>query len=75
MAFHIKKSPSQMISDVINYQQYLKSDSALKHFQTPEGIYLNITRIEQTEEEKKISEGMEKFYDNYRNLLQEKKDE
>jgi hypothetical protein len=75
MAFHIKKSPSQLVNDITNYQQYLKSDDALKHFQTPEGIYLNITRIEQTEEEKKISEGMEKFYNNYRDYLQEKKDE
>lgn len=75
MAFHVKKSPSQMINDVINYQQYIKNDSALKHFQTPEGVYLNITRIEQTEDEKKMSENMEKFYNNYRDLIQEKKDE
>jgi len=75
MAFHVKKSPSQMMSDVLNYQQYLKKDDALKHFQTPEGIYLNITRIEQTEEQKKVSDGMEKFYNNYRDYLQEKKDE
>lgn len=75
MAFHAKKSPSQMMSDVINYKQYLKDESALKHFQTQEGVYLNITRIEQTEEQKKMSENMEKFYNNYRDLIQEKKDE
>jgi len=66
-----------MLGDIINYTQYLKTenDESLKRFKTPEGYYLNITRIEQTEEEKKISEEMEKFYNNYRATLEEKKDE
>ena len=75
MAFHVKKSPSQIVNDITNYQQYLKNDDALKHFKTPEGVYLNITRIEQTPEEKEMSEKMEKIYNNYRDYLQEKKDE
>jgi hypothetical protein len=77
MAFHINQEPSKLLSDIANYEKYLKKDSdpALKAFQSPEGFYLNITRIEQTEEEKKVSEGMEKFYNNYRAILEEKKDE
>jgi len=75
MAFHIKKSPSEIISDITNYQQYLKNDEALKRFKTPEGVYLNVTRIEQTPEEKEMSEKMEKIYNNYRDYLQEKKDD
>jgi len=77
MAFHMNQDPATLIADITNYQKYLKTDTdpALKVFQTPEGYYLNITRIEQTEEEKKVSEGMEKFYNNYRAILEEKKDE
>ena len=43
-------------------------------FKTEEGIYLNIIRIEQTPEEQKVSEQMEKFYNNYRDTYI-KKDE
>jgi len=75
MAFHNKKNPSAVIADIMNYQQYLKSDDALKHYQTPEGFYLNITKIEQTPAEKDMSEKMEKFYNNYRDIINEKKDE
>jgi len=73
----MNQDPATLIADITNYQKYLKTDTdtALKVFQTPEGYYLNITRIEQTEEEKKVSEGMEKFYKNYRAILEEKKDE
>ena len=77
MAFHMNQDSSKLLADIANYQKYLKTDSdpSLKVFQSPEGFYLNITRIEQTEEEKKVSEGMEKFYNNYRAILEEKKDE
>ena len=77
MAFHMNQDASKLLADITNYQKYLKTDSdpSLKVFQSPEGFYLNITRIEQTEEEKKVSEGMEKFYNNYRAILEEKKDE
>jgi hypothetical protein len=75
MAFHNKKTSTAILSDIMNYQQYLKSDDALKHYQTPEGFYLNITKIEQTPEEKEMSEKMEKFYNNYRDIINEKKDE
>lgn len=77
MAFHMNQDASKLLADITNYQKYLKTDSdpSLKVFQSPEGFYLNVTRIEQTEEEKKVSEGMEKFYNNYRAILEEKKDE
>jgi hypothetical protein len=77
MAFHNKKETTQMLSEIINYQQFLKTDNdpVLKTFQTPEGIYLNIIRIEQTEQEQKTSQQMENFYNNYRDIIQEKKDE
>ncbi len=74
MAFHKKKDTETQIAEIINYHQYLKKDDdpVLKIFKTPEGHYLNITRIEQTEEEKKISDMMEKFYKNYHDSLQGK---
>jgi hypothetical protein len=77
MAFHMNQDHSKLISDIATFQKYLKKDTdpELKAFQSPEGYYLNITRIEQTEEQKKVSEGMEKFYNNYRAILEEKKDE
>ena len=77
MAFNFKKDPRQIIGDIINYEKFLKKDDdpSLKVFQTNEGYYLNVTRIEQTEEEKKMSEHMEKFYKNYRTILEENKDE
>lgn len=75
MAFHNKKNPSAIISDIMNYQQYLKSDDALKHYQTPDGFYLNITKIEQTPAEKIMSEKMENFYNDYRDIINENKDE
>ena len=77
MAFHMNQDASKLLADITNYQKYLKTDAdpSLKVFQSPEGFYLNVTRIEQTEEEKKTSEGMEKFYKNYRAILEEKKDE
>lgn len=77
MAFHMNQDASKLLADITNYQKYLKTDSdpSLKVFQSPEGFYLNVTRIEQTEEEKKVSEGMEKFYNNYRAILEEQKDE
>jgi hypothetical protein len=75
MAF-VKKETTQIMNEVINYHQFLKTDNdtVLKKFQTPEGVYLNITRIEQTPEEKTVSEQMEKFYNNYRDTYI-KKDE
>jgi hypothetical protein len=77
MAFQINKNTTQILSDIMDYSKYLKTDNdpSLKIFQTPEGFYLNVTRIEQTEEEKTVSEGMEKFYNSYRGILEEKKDE
>ena len=73
----MNQDASKLLADITNYQKYLKTDSdpSLKVFQSPEGFYLNVTRIEQTEEEKKVSEGMEKFYNNYRAILEEQKDE
>jgi len=76
MAFQNKKETTQVVNELLNYQQFLKTDNdtVLKKFQTPEGVYLNITRIEQTPEEKKVSEQMENFYNNYRDTYI-KKDE
>jgi hypothetical protein len=74
MAFHAKKDTSQILHDLLDYSKYLKTDNdpTLKQFQTPEGFYLNVTRVEQTDDEKKVSDGMEKFYKNYRSILEEK---
>jgi len=76
MAFQNKKETTQVVNELLNYQQFLKTDNdtVLKKFQTQEGVYLNITRIEQTPEEKKVSEQMENFYNNYRDTYI-KKDE
>jgi len=78
MAFHLNQDAKKLLEDIANYKKYLKTDSdpSLKVFQSPEGFYLNITRIEQTDEQKRISEGMERFYKNYHDIIQEtKKDE
>jgi len=77
MAFHAKKKlTSQSLQEIVNYTQYLKTDNdpVLRTFKTPEGYYLNITRIEQTPEEEKISLAMERFNKNYQSILQEQKE-
>lgn len=76
MAFHSRKDTTTQMKELMNYQQFLKvdSDPALRTFQTPDGYYLNVTRIEQTDDEKKCSESMEKFYNNYRSIIQETKE-
>lgn len=70
MAF--KKSSSD-ISTILDYSRFLKKpgDPSLKVFQTPEGIFLNVTRIEQTPEEKEMSEKMSEFYKSYQKQLEE----
>jgi len=64
MAFQNKKTTQEQLKDIFSYQQYLKTDNepTLKIFQTPEGQYLHVTRIEQTTEEGKISNAMQGFY-------------
>lgn len=64
MAFHNKKTVTNHMTDIANYQQFLKTDKdeVLRQYQTPEGIYLNVTHVHQTEKEKEISEAMGKFY-------------
>jgi len=64
MAFQNKKPIQEQLKDIFSYQQYLKTDNepTLKIFQTPEGQYLHVTRIEQTTEEGKISNAMQGFY-------------
>ena len=74
MAFHTKKEiTGEYLKEILDYNKYLKTpdDNTIKRFQTPEGLFLNITRIEQTEEEQKKSESMEKFYNNYRDIIQQ----
>ena len=64
MAFQNKKPIQEQLKDIFSYQQYLKTDNepTLKIFQTPEGQYLHVTRIEQTTEEGKISNAMQGLY-------------
>jgi hypothetical protein len=64
MAFQNKKPIQEQLKDIFSYQQYLKTDNepTLKIFQTPEGQYLHVTRVEQTTEEAKISNAMQGFY-------------
>jgi surface antigen len=64
MAFQNKKPIQEQLKDIFSYQQYLKTDNepTLKIFQTPEGQYLHVTRVEQTTEEGKISNAMQGFY-------------
>jgi hypothetical protein len=74
MAFHKKKEiTSESLKEILDYTKYLKTtdDSSIKRFMTPEGYFLNITKIDQTEEEKKTSESMEKFYNNYRDIIKD----
>lgn len=65
------------LADIAGYQKFLKKDSdpSLKVFQSPEGFYLNVTRIEQTDEERNISESMEKIYKIYDKIVKEQKNE
>lgn len=71
MAF--KKIDTSDLSTILDYTRFLKKpeDPSLKVFQTPEGFYLNVTRIEQTQEEKEISEKMSEFYKSYQKQLEE----
>ena len=64
MAFHKSKPIEAQLKDIFSYQQYLKTDNeqTLKIFQTPDGQYLHVTRIEQTQEEGKVSNAMQGFY-------------
>ena len=64
MAFQKSKNIRQVLYDIYDYKQYLKTDSdtALKVFQTPEGHYLHVTRIEQTPEEAQRSAAVQGFY-------------
>ena len=74
MAFHKKKEiTSESLKEILDYTKYLKTpdDSSIKRFMTPEGYFLNITKIDQSEEEKKTSESMEKFYNNYRDIIKD----
>lgn len=65
MAF--KKFDSSNLSSLLDYTKFLKKpdDPSLKVFQGADGVYLNITRIEQTQEEKEMSEKMSDFYKNF----------
>ena len=64
MAFQKSKNIRQVLYDIYDYKQYLKTDSdaILKVFQTPEGHYLHVTRIEQTPEEAQRSAAVQGFY-------------
>lgn len=65
MAF--KKLDTSNLSSILDYSRFLKKpdDPSLKVFQAADGVYLNVTRIDQTQEEKEMSEKMSEFYKNY----------
>jgi hypothetical protein len=59
---------------MLDYTQFLKTedDPVLRSFKTPEGFYLNITKVDQTPEEEANSKAVEQFQKNYQSILQEK---
>jgi hypothetical protein len=63
MAFKRNALTSTDLANVLNYTQYLKTDDdqAIRRFKTPEGYFLNITRIEQTPEEKAVSDSISRL--------------
>ncbi len=75
MAF--KKINTSDLSKILDYTQFLKKpdDPCLKMFQGQDGVFLNITRIEQTPEDKKISDEMSEIYKNYNKQLVESKED
>ena len=77
MAFQKINLTSKGLTNILNYNQFLKKpdDPTLRVFQSPEGYFLNVTRIEQTPEEEKMSKEMEQFYNYYRSNIEEKKDD
>jgi hypothetical protein len=60
MAFKRNELTSSDLSKVLDYKSYLKTDDDqdIRRFKTPEGYFLNITRIDQTPEQKAISESI-----------------
>jgi hypothetical protein len=73
MAF--KKLDTSNLSQILDYSRFLKKpdDPSLKVFQASDGVYLNVTRIDQTQEEKEMSEKMSDFYKNYRHIVEDVK--
>jgi hypothetical protein len=65
MAF--KKLDTSDLSKILDYTRFMKKpdDPSLKVFQASDGVYFNVTRIDQTQEEKEMSEKMSEFYKNY----------
>jgi hypothetical protein len=63
MAFRKNPLTSSDLSKILDYTQYLKTedDQAIRRFKTPEGYWFNITHIEQTPEQKDISERMQRL--------------
>lgn len=63
MAFKKNQLTSSELAKILDYTQYLKTedDPAIRRFKTPEGYYLNITHIEQTQEQKEISESIQRL--------------
>lgn len=63
MAFRKNQLTSSELAKILDYTQYLKTedDPAIRRFKTPEGYYLNITHIDQTPEEKAISESIQRL--------------
>ena len=71
MAF--KKIDTSNLSQILDYSRFLKKpdDPSLKIFQASDGVYLNVTRIDQTQEEKEMSEKMSEIYKDYRKHIVE----
>jgi hypothetical protein len=63
MAFQRNQLTSADLAKVLDYKSFLKTDDDkdIRRFKTPEGYFLNITRIDQTPEEKTISESISRL--------------
>ena len=63
MAFQRNQLTSADLAKVLDYKSFLKTDDDkdIRRFKTPEGYFLNITRIEQTAEEKAVSESISRL--------------
>jgi hypothetical protein len=73
MAFR-KMDSNAAIADVLDYTKHLKTETDMGMWKSPEGVFFNITRI-QTPEEVAMSNHMNEFYKNYRNILEEQKED
>jgi hypothetical protein len=63
MAFKRTQLTSGELTKILDYSQYLKTedDPSIRRFKSPEGYWFNVTHIDQTPEQKAISESIQRL--------------